>query len=236
VVNKDFSDDRIVEAAENALSQGMRHVKLYFMCGLPTETDEDVLGMARIALRIRAEVMLPRARQSGRMGRITLSVNPFVPKPWTPFQWMPMEDERCLAAKRRLLERELRPAGVDVDFLSPREAYLQTLLSRGDRRAADLLEIAVRETGGNLQRALARWPHDPAFFVTREAGVEERLPWDFIDQGLEKAFLARELRRGVGARITPKCALSTCRACGLDCADHPELALSERASAVPAGP
>ena len=230
VVNKDFTDDQIVRAAENALSQGMQHVKMYFMCGLPTETDEDVLGMARVAVRIREEVMMPRARASGRMGRITLSVNPFVPKPWTPFQWAPMHDEDCLAGKRRLLEKELRPKGIEVDFFSPREARLQTLLSRGDRRCADLLEIALRETGGDLRKALALWPHDPDFFVTREAGVEERLPWDFIDHGLTKAFLAREWKRGVGAKLTPKCALDTCRACGLACADHPELALPERAA------
>jgi radical SAM superfamily enzyme YgiQ (UPF0313 family) len=224
VINKDFTDDQIVQAAENALSQGMQHVKMYFMCGLPTETDDDVLGMARLAIRIREEVMLKYARQRGRMGRITLSVNPFVPKPWTPFQWVPMHDRKCLEAKRKLLEKTLRPKGIDVDFFSPREAYLQTLFSRGDRRCADLLELAYRETGGDLRKALARWPHDPDFFVLREAGVEETLPWDFLDQGLTKRFLARELRRGVGALITPKCAVETCRACGLACADHPELA------------
>jgi radical SAM superfamily enzyme YgiQ (UPF0313 family) len=223
VVNKDFTDDQIVRAAEHALSQGMRHVKMYFLCGLPTETEEDVLGMARVARRIREEVMRPRARSTGRMGRLTLSVNPFVPKPWTPFQWVPMQETGCLDEKRRLLQRELGPLGIELDFFSPREAFFQTLLSRGDRRAADLLETAHRETGGNLRRALSRWPHDPDFFVTREAAVEERLPWDFIDHGFEKAFLARELRRGVGAKLTPKCALQTCRACGLDCADHPEL-------------
>ncbi len=229
VVNKDFDDDQIVRAAENALSQGMRHVKMYFLCGLPTETEEDLQGMVRVARRIREEVMRPRARESGRMGRLTLSVNPFVPKPWTPFQWVPMQEEGCLEEKRRLLLRELRPLGIELDFFSPREAFFQTLLSRGDRRAADLLETAHRETGGDLGRALGRWPHDPGFFVTRQAALEERLPWDFIDHGLEKAFLARELRRGVDAKITPKCALQTCRACGLDCADHPELALPERA-------
>jgi len=223
VVNKDFTDDRIVEAAQAALSQGMQHVKMYFLCGLPTETEEDVLGMARLALRIREEVMLPWARRRGRMGRISLSVNPFVPKPWTPFQWVAMHDQACLEGKRRLLERALRPAGVEVDFLSPREAYLQTLLSRGDRRCADLLEIAHRETDGDVRRALPRWGHDPDYFVLREIGLDEVLPWDFIDQGLAKRFLARELRRGVGARITPKCEVETCRACGLSCGDHPEL-------------
>ncbi len=224
VVNKDFGDDRIVQAAESALSRGMQHVKLYFMCGLPTETDEDVMGMARVALRIREEAMLPRARASGRMGRLSLSVNPFVPKPWTPFQWAPMQERGCLEARRRLLERALRPKGIDVDFLSPRQAQLQALLSRGDRRCADLLELAHRETGGDLRKALRRWPHDPDFFVHREGGAEERLPWDFIDQGLTKRFLAREYRRGVGAKITPRCEVGTCRACGLACADHPELA------------
>ena len=223
VINKDFSDDRIVQAAEAALSQGIQHVKLYFMCGLPTETEADVLGMAHLALRIREEVMLPWARRRGRMGRLSLSVNPFVPKPWTPFQWLPMHDPACLDAKRRLLEKALRPQGIDVDFMSTREAYLQALLSRGDRRCADLLELAHRETGGDLRKALPRWGHDPDFFVLREAGVEEVLPWDLVDHGLTKAFLVRELRRGVGAKITPKCAVETCRACGLACADHPEL-------------
>jgi radical SAM superfamily enzyme YgiQ (UPF0313 family) len=227
VINKDFSDDLIVQAAENALAQGMQHVKMYFMCGLPTETDEDVLAMARVAVRIREEVMLKWAKVRGRMGRITLSVNPFVPKPWTPFQWVGMEDRRCLEAKRRLLERELRPLGIGVELFSPREAWLQALLSRGDRRAADLLELAHRETGGDLKKALSRWPHDPEFFASRTIGVDEALPWDFIDQGLEKSFLARELRRGLASKVTPKCRMDTCRACGLDCADHPELALPE---------
>jgi len=224
VINKDFPDDRIVQAARDAIGEGMSHVKLYFMCGLPTESEEDVLGMARLALRIREEVMLPAARARGRMGRITLSVNPFVPKPWTPFQWAPMHDRACLEGKRRALQKALRPKGIEVDFFSPREAWLQALLSRGDRRCADLLELAHRETAGDLRRALDRWPHDPDFFAGREIGVGERLPWDFLQQGLTKVFLARELRRGLAGRVTPKCAVETCRACGLDCADHPELA------------
>jgi radical SAM superfamily enzyme YgiQ (UPF0313 family) len=227
VVNKDFSDDQIVQAAENALSQGMQHVKMYFMCGLPTEDEEDLLGMARLAVRIREEVMVGHARQRGRMGRLSLSVNPFVPKPWTPFQWAAMQGQAALKRKKRLLERELAPLGIELEFASPRQAFLQTLMSRGDRRCADLLELAQREAGGDLRRALGRWQHDPDYFVTREVAVSERLPWDFVDQGLEKEYLARELRRGLEGRITPKCQVATCRACGLDCAGHPELRTSE---------
>jgi radical SAM superfamily enzyme YgiQ (UPF0313 family) len=227
VINKDFTDDVIVRAAAHALDQGMAHVKMYFMCGLPTETDDDVLGMANLALRIREEVMRPRAKATGRMGRIVLSVNPFVPKPWTPFQWAGLAPEADLQAKRRLLEKTLRPKGIDVDFLSPREAWLQALLSRGDRRVADLLELAHRETDGDLRKALKRWPEDPAFFATREAGQDERLPWDFLEQGVEKRYLAREWRNGLRAHVTQKCMVDTCRACGLDCAEHPELATPE---------
>jgi radical SAM superfamily enzyme YgiQ (UPF0313 family) len=227
VVNKDFPDDLVVAAAAHALDAGMQHVKMYFMCGLPTETDEDVLGMANLALRIREEVMRPRAKATGRMGRIGLSVNPFVPKPWTPFQWAPMADEGALQAKRKLLERTLRPKGIDVDFFSPREAAIQAVLSRGDRRAADLLELAHREEGGDLRRALRRWPHDPAFFTTREIPTAERLPWDFLEQGVTRRYLEREWRNGLRAHVTPRCDVAVCRACGLDCAEHPELATPE---------
>jgi radical SAM superfamily enzyme YgiQ (UPF0313 family) len=222
VVNKELSDDRIVRAAEDAIGAGMTGVKLYFMCGLPTETEEDVRGMAALALRIREEVMQPWARRRGRAGRITLSVNPFVPKPWTPFQWAPLAPREALEGARRLLERTLRPKGIEVESLSARAAYLQTLLSRGDRRVADLLELAHAETGGGLRAALRRWPHDPDFFVRREVGVEEDLPWDVLDQGVTKEWLAREWQRGRDEKLTPKCAVSTCRACGLDCADRQE--------------
>jgi radical SAM superfamily enzyme YgiQ (UPF0313 family) len=223
ILNKDFPDDRVVEAAEAAFSEGLENVKLYFMCGLPGETEEDVLGIASLTRRIRDEVLLPWARRRGRSGRMTLSVNPFVPKPWTPFQWDGIAPERQLKAARKLLERELRPLGVTVDFLSPREARLQAVLSRGDRRTADLIEAAWRDHGGDLGRALRGWGEDPAFYAERQAGLAERLPWDFLDHGVEKGWLARERERGLAGKVTPACAPDTCRACGLDCADRPEL-------------
>jgi radical SAM superfamily enzyme YgiQ (UPF0313 family) len=223
VLNKDFPDERVIAAAEAAFAAGLEHVKLYFMCGLPTETDADVRGIAALTRRIRDEVVLPWARRRGRMGKMTLSVNPFVPKPWTPFQWDGIAPKASLEAARKLLERELRPLGVTVDFLSPRETRLQAVLSRGDRRTADLLEAAWRDHGGDLGRALRDRPEDAAFYAERRAGADERLPWDFVDPGVEKGWLARERERGLAGKVTPPCVPDTCRACGLDCAERPEL-------------
>lgn len=227
VLNKDFSDDRIVEAAEAAFSEGIESVKLYFMCGLPTETEEDVRGIAVVSRRIRDEVLLPWARRRGRSGRMTLSVNPFVPKPWTPFQWDGIAAEPALKAARKLLERELRPLGVTVDFLSPREARLQAVLSRGDRRTADLIEGAWRDHAGDLGRALRGWPEDPDYFAQRQVAPGERLPWDFVDHGFDRSWLWRERERGLAGKVTKPCAPAACRACGLDCADRPELRRAE---------
>ncbi|HET9598528.1 MAG TPA: radical SAM protein [Anaeromyxobacteraceae bacterium] len=218
VLNKDFSDDEVVAAAEHAAAAGIPNVKMYFMCGLPTETEDDVAGIAGLALRVREEVLLPRARATGRMGRLALSVNPFVPKPWTPFQWQGMADRRALEAARKALQRTLRPKGIEVELASPREAFLQAILSRGDRRAADLLEAALA-AGGDLGRGLRAWPHDPGFFATREAGEDEVLPWDYLDHGVRKEDLSRERRRGLAGRVTPRCRPETCRACGLECGD-----------------
>ncbi|HSM91619.1 MAG TPA: radical SAM protein [Anaeromyxobacteraceae bacterium] len=223
VLNKDFPDDRVVEAAEAALSEGLEDVKLYFMCGLPTERAEDLAGIAALSRRIRDEVLLPWARRRGRMGRMTLSVNPFVPKPWTPFQWEGIAPEAALKDARKRLERELRPLGVTVDFLSPREARLQAVLSRGDRRTADLIEAAWRDHGGQLGKAVRGWSEDPTFYAERVAAADERLPWDFLDPGVEKPWLLRERARGLDGQVTPPCAPERCRACGLDCAERPAL-------------
>ena len=107
--------------------------------------------------------------------------------------------------------------------MSPREAALQALLSRGDRRCADLLELAHREFEGDVGRALRRWPHDPDFFVLREAAVEERLPWDFLDHGLDQGLPGARAAARPGGPHHPEVRGRVCRACGLACADHPEL-------------
>ena len=174
------------------------------MIGLPTETDDDVVEIARLAEKI-------RARLPGGVGRITLSINPFVPKPWTPLQWEPMEDLATLRSRARLLQQEAdRIPGATIDLESPREAYWQTLLSRGDRRVGALLEEAHRARGrfwpivrqANREGGFGDCPA-PDEFVHRAYDTHEALPWDFIDHAVDKGYLLAERRKARLERETP---------------------------------
>src|SRR5258705_3263271 len=135
--NKNLTEAEILTAAEMMLGEGFGNLKLYFMLGLPEERDEDVLAIADLVARV-----LERARaRRTRIGSVTVSLNPFVPKPWTPFQWDPMEDARTIKRKVAMLRARLTRLGqVELDAESPREAYFQTMVSRGDRRGAGILE------------------------------------------------------------------------------------------------
>jgi radical SAM superfamily enzyme YgiQ (UPF0313 family) len=213
VINKNLSEDEILRAAELLAGGGVSALKLYAMIGLPTETEDDVLAIADLATKI-------RARLRG-VGRITLSINPFVPKPWTPLQWEPMLDLRMLRERAQLLRRAAqRIPGATVDVESPREAYWQTLLSRGDRRLAPLL-VAVHENDGAfwpvVQAAVRAGGLDgcpsPDEFVLRRYAADEVLPWDFIDHGVDKRFLLVEWRKALLERQTAPCDVATCHAC-----------------------
>src|SRR6185503_4436100 len=147
VINKNLREPEILGAAEMLVGEGVQDLKLYFMCGLPTETDADVDEIAGLARRIR-ERFMDEGRKQGRIGRVTLSVNAFVPKPWTPFQWDPMVEVATAKAKLARVRRGLKGvANVAVEGESPREAYLQTFLSRGDRRAARWIEEIAAANG-----------------------------------------------------------------------------------------
>ena len=151
-----------------------------------------------IGLRI-ARRMLERLRvldPAGRpFGRLTLSISSFVPKPWTPFQWAPFAGVEALSKKLEVIKRGVgRFPNVRVLHENPREAALQALLARGDRRVADFLETAAR-LDGDWRRALREWDGEPAFFTTRERSVDERMPWDHFDVGVKRAGLLREWER-----------------------------------------
>ena len=214
VINKNLTESEILRAAELLAAGGVSALKLYSMIGLPTETDHDVLAIADLATKI-------RDRLARGVGRITLSINPFVPKPWTPLQWEPMLDLKTLRERTQLLRRAVqRIPGATLDVESPREAYWQTLLSRGDRRIAPLL-VRVHENGGAfwpvVQEAVRAGGLDgcpsPDDFVHRRYAADEMLPWDFIDHHIDKRYLLVEWRKALLERETAPCDVATCHSC-----------------------
>jgi radical SAM superfamily enzyme YgiQ (UPF0313 family) len=219
VINKNLSEADILRAAELLIGEGVPDLKLYFMIGLPTETDDDVLAIAALTARL-GDVLGRHARKTGRAGGLTTSINPFVPKPWTPFQWDPMDASASLKRKVGLLKSALRRVpNTKVDIESPREAYFQTVLSRGDRRVGVFLE-EIHRCDGDWWTALQRWRHEglgdlppPDAYVHREYDHAEVLPWDVIDHRISKTYLWLERRKALAARQTQPCDTTTCVAC-----------------------
>ena len=226
VINKNLTEPEILRATELLVGGGVQALKLYFMLGLPTETQADVDAIAALTHKIHSRFCGKRAKVS----RITLSVNAFVPKPWTPLQWEPMQELSVLRRKMAGLQKQLaRLPRVTVDIESPREAYYQTILSRGDRRVGQLL-LDIHAHGGDWWSVVQRWRREakrrpgasfdsaqdrpnPDFFVHRRYDSEERLPWDFIDHGVDKHYLWVEWRKAVLERQTPPCDVTSCQSC-----------------------
>ncbi|MGH7781487.1 MAG: radical SAM protein [Candidatus Binataceae bacterium] len=225
VINKNLSEAEILEAAAMMMGEGVENLKLYFMLGLPEEQDHDVLGIAHLAGKILEQA---RARRQ-HIGRVTVSLNPFVPKPWTPFQWDAMEDPRATKRKIAMLRSALAKLGsIELDSESPREAYFQTLVSRGDRRVSAILErldAAGCDASGLIWRELSEirreaddgaWTAspNPDFYVTRNYTHDEILPWDFIDHHIHKWFLLSERKKAHFEHQTPPCDVTRCDVCG----------------------
>jgi radical SAM family uncharacterized protein len=193
-IRKAITDEQILTACDLVRAHGIPNLKTYFMLGLPTETLEDVEAIPRLAERMLGRLRVRDA--AGRpFGRLTLSISSFVPKPWTPFQWSPFDGAESLQAKLEIVKREVRRfSNVRVLHENPREAALQALLARGDRRVADFLALAAA-LEGDWRRALREWEGDPDFYTTRARSTDERLPWDHFDVGVKKAGLLREWER-----------------------------------------
>jgi radical SAM superfamily enzyme YgiQ (UPF0313 family) len=192
LIRKDISREQILGACERLIEGGILNIRLYFIIGLPTETEADLEEMAGLVEDIRSRVAAA-AREKGRLGEVTLSVNPFIPKPFTPFQWCPMEDGRSLEAKINQLRQSVgRLPNCRMIAESPREAYLQALLSRGDRRLATLLMEADRL--GSWKKAVKAGGIDTDRLVHREIPMDETLPWDIIDSG-NRELLVSEYRK-----------------------------------------
>ena len=196
VINKTVTNDEILNAAEMIFAAGFENLKLYFMIGLPTETDEDLVAMRDLTLQLR-DIMMRHARGRGHVGRIVGSVNPLVPKPGTAYQWLPMEDDRSV--ERKIARTRSLLAGIDnvyFNIKSERHSFYQALMSLGDRRVSPAIEAAERN-GGNWRAAVAEADVDADFFVFRDRSADAVLPWDIIDGGMKSTFFRNEFDKGL---------------------------------------
>jgi radical SAM superfamily enzyme YgiQ (UPF0313 family) len=201
VINKTVTNDEILDRAELIFASGIENLKLYYMVGLPTETDEDLVAIRDLTLQMRA-VMLKHARRKGQIGRIIGSVNPLVPKPSTAYQWLPMEDPSAVDEKvRRLRELTSNIDNVYFNIKSERHSFYQALLSLGDRRVAPAIE-AAEANGGDWRRAVADAGVDADFYVFRDRSSDRVLPWSIIDGGMKDSFFRNELDKGFRGQWT----------------------------------
>ncbi len=213
VINKGITAQDILTATRLLVAHGIPNLKLYFMVGLPTETQTDIDALVDLTLQVKEE-FLQASQPQGRMGTITVSISCFVPKPFTPFQWSAMAGFAELKARLKQIKRKLAPvANLKVHSDNPRKAWVQGLLARGDRRVAQILSLALA-CDGNWSQALKAAPLNPTLYNSRERPTEELLPWDFIDHGVTKRFLWEEYTRGMQNRQTPACPPAGCTRCG----------------------
>jgi radical SAM superfamily enzyme YgiQ (UPF0313 family) len=213
VINKGLTEEDILCAADKIVTAGIPNLKLYFLVGLPTETEEDIHAIVALCRQIKS-VFLDASRQQKRIGTITVHANAFIPKPATPFQWTAMDTVAALQAKARILRNGLKTiANVRFQMGKIRDGYVQAVLSRGDRRVADLL-LQRHHSGGNWGQALKQSSLDTAAYVTRQRDRHTILPWDFIETGISKAFLWHDYQKALQGRITPPCPPAGCTRCG----------------------
>ena len=227
VINKGVTEDDLMRAVTDAFEQGWSSVKLYFMIGLPTETDEDVLGIADLAQKVRrCYFSVPKEKRAPGL-RITVSASVFVPKNFTPFQWSAQLDYDTVVRRQQLLKNALRDVkGVDFKYHAPDVSYIEAVFARGDRRLADALErayrLGCRMDGWSDQFRYGLWLQairecglDPDFYACRERALDEVLPWDHLDAGITKSFLKREWEKAQRGETTHDCRKG-CVGCGVN--------------------
>ena len=213
-INKHLTRDQIFETVRMISRTGDFSIKLYFLIGLPTETADDISEITELVKGIKHH-MVRESAERGRIGRIKLSVNCFVPKAFTPFQWFPMEELGSIKKKQKWLKKSLGKAGgINVSLDIPKWAYVQTLLSMGDRRVGSIL-LAAHKLGGDWTKALRFSDINPDFFVYRPKRIDELLPWDFIDHGISKKHLVRERELALKGEESDICRVGECYRCGV---------------------
>ncbi len=225
VINKNVTEDEIMHTCRIAFEGGYSSVKLYFMMGLPTETDEDIVGIAELAQRIADLYYSIENRPKGRGVQISISTATFVPKPFTPFQFEPQDTREEIERKQKLLVDSVKSRKIKVSWHDPNVSILEAVLAKGDRRLCKVIYTAWKkgckfDSWSEYYRfdlwleAFAECGVDPAFYANRKFSFDEILPWDHLDYYVSKDFLIRENRKAHEAETTPNCRLK-CSGCGV---------------------
>jgi radical SAM superfamily enzyme YgiQ (UPF0313 family) len=214
VINKGITREDVLLGAERLIKAGIVNLKLYFMIGLPTETEDDLDEMMALVAEVRALMTVP-GRARGRLSSLTLSINPFVPKAWTPFQYHPFAEVGVLKKKLKYLRQGLKlVANLKIMGEKPDNAFMQAILARGDRRLAPAL-LDYARGGGNWPQVLRKNGLQPEHFATRARPREELFPWEVIDHGIKRDYLWAEYQRALAGRATGPCETARCRRCGV---------------------
>ncbi|MBF0199721.1 MAG: radical SAM protein [Desulfamplus sp.] len=212
IINKKITEPQILSAVKRIVEHGIHNIKLYFMTGLPFETDGDITEIVELTLKIK-QVFLEASRKQKKIGTITLSINPFIPKPSTPFQWAAMEIPAIYKKKVKKIRDGLKREGnIAVNSESPKTAYINALLSMGDRRMSHVLETAL-DIGWS--KALKHPDHIKILpTIHHPMSPDSPLPWDILDTGIKKSFLVREYQQAQNEIISPDCPFDNCSQCG----------------------
>lgn len=212
-INKGLDEDDLVRAVEMLINAGIPNLRLYFMVGLPGESGADIDEMLALTRRLRQQV-ISLSRPRARLGHLTLSVSPFVPKPLTPFQWEPMAPLSVIKRRLTRIKKELAPlSNLKVNSEVPKYSQMQAVLSRGDRRVHSLIEVLAR--GEGPERAYQMAGVEPEFYAERRRDRDEILPWSIVDHGISEDYLWDEALRAARHKLSPSCKPDTCERCGL---------------------
>lgn len=223
-INKNVTEEEVLKTSAQAFRGGWTSVKLYFMMGLPTETLEDIAGIADLAQKVVNEFYKNPDKPKGKGVTVSISVASFVPKPFTPFQWEPQDTMEQLVAKQKHLMENVHTHKIQVSWHQSRTSFLEGVFARGDRKLCNVIESAWRKgckfDGWDEYFLFDKWMEafeengiDPAFYSNRRRAFSEILPWDHLDYGIRKAFLEEENKKAHESVTTPHCR-QKCAACG----------------------
>lgn len=226
VINKNITEEDLLSSVRLAFNNGWSSLKLYFMIGLPLETDEDVAGIGRLAHKVLDEYFAIEKDKRPKNGHITLSTASFVPKPFTPFQWYPQDTEEELSRKQQIVKENVHAKQIKYNYHDSKTSRLEGVFARGDRRLCDVIYTAWK-MGCKMDgwseffkydtwlEAFSECGVDPDFYSARKRDFDEVLPWDHIDVGVTKEFLIREAKRAEEGKTTKNCMIA-CNKCGAE--------------------